>query len=323
MQNVICFAIGNKNYLNPIRVSIGSFCEYNNSKLIVYLTDNSSEFFKSEFHYDNVEFVDIKDTKSEKYFKDNYDKFAESVYTFSKDHLFDVFVANELLDRTITKYKNETRAILRLDMDTLFLSSIEESVQKFIDSDYLVGACIEKQFNRDMYHVSNCITWYVRLKYYMNMGNFIVRVNENTITDHFERTLNIFKTHNLSHLYYPDQDAINIIYENNKSYNMNKDGWILSIGDIKDYTYVNKPIFIHYAGTEKPFVRGSVTWIPEFVDTYKVYYKHAIKFICDENFLKSISGITETIREEMTRMSGPLVVSHITVRSLLRHWKII
>lgn len=66
MQNVICFAIGNKNYVNPMRISIGSFCSYNNSKLIVYLTDNSSDYFNSEFHYNNVEFIDIGETQSKK-----------------------------------------------------------------------------------------------------------------------------------------------------------------------------------------------------------------------------------------------------------------
>lgn len=321
MQNVICFAIGNKNYINPMRVSIGSFCSYNNSKLIVYLTDNSSEYFNNEFHYDNVEFIDIGETQSKKYFEENSDKFATPFYVFSKEHLFDVFVANELLDRTISKYKKETKAILRLDLDVVFLSSIGDSVNKFLESDCRVGSSLENSPMRPAWcnaEIPDSVTVFSN---YMNMGNCILRINKETITDHFQRTLQIFDSYGLNHLYYPDQDAINLIYKNYTKYNMNKDGWLISMADINDYLEVKQPVFIHYAGLDKPFAsknRDNVQ--PCFKNTYEWYKKQAIKYGCDNNFIKLIDERIFNTYNKFAFVSNGSVYYCVSMYNLLKKW---
>ena len=291
MQNVVCFAIGTKNYVNPMRISIGSFCAYNNSKLIVYLTDNSADYFNQEFHYNNVEFINIGKTKSREYFDKNRSNLAKSCYVFTDDHLFDIFVANELLDRTIAEYKNDTKAILRLDLDTVFTSSIDDSVNNFLESGCIVGSSIENSIMRPMWCAGVIPDSVSVIDNYMNMGNFILKITRDVITDHYKRSLQIYETYGLNKLYFPDQDAINLIYKNYNHYNMNKDGWLISMADINDYYEVDKPVFIHYAGLDKPFVRKENLIYPCFKSTYKWYRNQAIKYHCDNEFIAAIDQV--------------------------------
>lgn len=321
MQNVICFAIGNKNYVNPMRISIGSFCSYNNSKLIVYLTDNSSDYFNSEFHYNNVEFIDIGETQSKKYFEENSSKFATPFYVFSKEHLFDVFVANELLDRTISKYRKETKAILRLDLDVVFLSSIENSVNKFLESNCKVGSSLENSSMRPAWCNAEIPDSATIFDNYMNMGNFILRMSKDVITNHFQRTLQIFDSYGLNHLYYPDQDAINLIYRNYTKYNMNRDGWLISMADIEDYLEVKQPVFIHYAGLDKPFAsknRDNVS--PCFKNTYNWYKQQAIKYKCDDIFIKTIDKRILDTYNKFAFTSNGSVYYCASMYRLLKRW---
>lgn len=324
MNKCIAFAIGNLNYLDPIRIALGTYVKYNDTKLRVYITDNSADTFKELFNtYENIEFVNIDKSKSREYFDAHYNEFVDNVYGFSKDHIFDVFVANELLDQMIKEFKGEYQVILRLDLDVIFLSSIENSIDNFIYSKCRVGSSIESNL-RNM--ISNSISESgIKLPdNYMNAGNFMIRLDDDTITDHFERTIELQNSIGLHKFKYPDQDALNLIYRDSTIYNANSDGWILSVVPASNYINVEYPIFLHFASKKKPFVKTvPVEHIHELYYAYPMYLEAAKEYNCSDTFIDTIASNIELIKAYNTTMTGKLFIDVLERRKMLRKFGVI
>jgi lipopolysaccharide biosynthesis glycosyltransferase len=286
MINITCFAIGNLDYLNVIKIGVGTFQQYNKVPLVIYLTDNSADAFSTVIKYSNVTFKNIGDSLAADYFNKNKDLFNADFYAFSIDHIADMLMANEVLDRTIAGYP-ESDVVVRLDMDVLFCGSMLDSVERFYNSGCVVGSSIENTPSRPQ-GLAQATSNFIHTNMYMNAGNMMFNCKHaDLIKDHLSETFKMFKQYDIKNFNFPDQDALNLMYKDKAIYNANPDGWLICVADSDDYKNCNKVIFIHYCTKNKPFnYHGGSRHV--FANTYHKYLDCAYKYHCSDIFIAKI-----------------------------------
>lgn len=291
MTKALCFAIADLDYLDIIKVGLYTYSLHNSQPIKIFIEDGSAEVFRKEIPLDCVEFInyDLTKTKCYKFYNKHKDLFSTKYYYWSSDHILNMLSANEILDQLIAKYENEYDAIIRLDLDVLFYGNIAETIDKFIESNRVIGSIIE------------CVSTETRIGHlggdYMNAGSLFFRMrHSDLIHDHTEQTFEYLETENTT-LYFPDQDAINLMYFSKKKFRLNDKGWIANIYAVDDIKQLSEnTIFVHYAGPGKPF-KNTYPGQHPLRATYPVYLEAAKQAHCSERFIKNVENCIDTLGE--------------------------
>ena len=295
-EPVICFAVGNADYLDPIIVATNSFAEYNpDIPLVVFLNDGSAKIFQDKIKLPNVTFRNCHNEQVIEFCKKHHDDFSPEAYAFSIDKMVDLFAANYVLDVMVDEYRDKYEVLIRLDMDVIFVNSILPSVEKFITSNYRIGGIPESQACCLYSPNKNYQRIYVAA--YLNAGSLMFRLDDQTINDHLQRSIDIIEHNDFRHFHYPDQDALNNIYANTKSYDVTADGWWIPMCNMGK-TSTNM-IFIHYASTTKPFNYTDSNKLDHiFRDSYPYYLQQAKKYKCSDEFIHKLTTVIDMLRRD-------------------------
>ena len=295
-EPVICFAVGNADYLDPIIVATNSFAEYNpDIPLVVFLTDSSAKIFQDKIKLPNVTFRNCHNEQVIEFCKKHHDDFSPEAYAFSIDKMADLFAANYVLDVMVDEYRDKYEVLIRLDMDVIFVNSILPSVEKFITSNYRIGGIPESQACCLYSPNKNYQRIYVAA--YLNAGSLMFRLDDQTINDHLQRSIDIIEHNDFRHFHYPDQDALNNIYANTKSYDATADGWWIPMCNMCKIS--TNMIFIHYASTAKPFNYTDSNKLDHiFRDSYPYYLQQAKKYKCSDEFIHKLTTVIDMLRRD-------------------------
>ena len=294
---VICFAVGNADYIDPIIVAVNSFTEYNaDIPLVVFLTDSSAEIFQNRIKLPSVIFRNCHNEQVIEFCNKHHDEFAPEAYSFSVDKMADLFAANYVLDVMVNEYRDEYEVLVRLDMDVIFVGSILQSIKKFILSERRIGGVPESQLRWLYSPDKNYQNKYVDA--YLNAGSLMFRLDDQTINDHLQRSIDIIEHSDFRYFPYPDQDALNNIYAHTKSYDATADGWWIPMCHMGKIC--NNMIFIHYAGTTKPFhyTDGYNAMDHIFRDSYTYYLEHAKKYNCSDEFIHKLTTVINLLNRD-------------------------
>ena len=143
----------NEEAVKMLEVALKSFYLFNsNFDFKVYCLDNSKELFENEFkkfNFENLEFINFKDrTKWNSFLervKRNDLTDIERLNLFKnvdEYYVFDTSVCIsklEIVDLLLEKYD----IVIMSDIDLVYLNSIEDCVNAFLESDQFIGACTE------------------------------------------------------------------------------------------------------------------------------------------------------------------------------------
>ena len=297
-ESVICFAVGNIDYLDPITIAINSFVEYNKDiKLVVFLTDGTSTVFRKKIGFENVIFRDIYSQEVVDFCKKHKNHFNATSYCFAIDKMADLFIANEALDIMVKEYRNQYDVLLRLDMDVFFLDSILPSINNFIASNCRVGGIFE---DRHRYYKPSIDFTNITVDNYINAGSMMFRLDDKTISDHLKQSIDIIEAVGLSTCPYPDQDALNLIYPDNTKYDATPDGWWIPMLNYARRT--NRMIFVHFASVAKPFNAGTEDTADHvFRDAYPYYLELAKKYNCHPEFIQDLTNVINEVNQMETK----------------------
>lgn len=312
---VICFAVGNIDYLDPIIVASNSFAEYNpDIELVVFVSDNSAELFREKIKLRNISFENYNDSRVDDFCRRHMTEFGEGLYAFDNSKMSSLFMANSVLDTMISRYADEYDVLIRLDMDVVFTNSIMPSVKNFIKSNCVVGSVMEHNHKLaiPMENFKN-----PDIDNYMNAGCMMFRLNSITIRDHLSEGIYRIVKLGLSSCPFPDQDALNLIYELYDKYDSTKDGWLIPMVEPSSYDG-SEIIFIHYASVTKPFNytnKRNITW-HILRDSYSYYKDCAVRYGCSDEFIEKISSVISSIKTQKDTMSD--TVSRLQFRKIFK-----
>lgn len=289
MPKALCFAIADLEYLDIIKVGLYTYAIHNSQPIKIFVEDGTAEIFRKEISLSNIEFInyDLTKTKCSKFYNEHKNLFSTKYYYWSSDHILNMLSANEILDQLISTYSNEYDVIIRLDLDVLFYGNIDETINSFIDSNCVIGSTIERAITDERISRPG--------GNYLNAGSLFFRLrHKDLITNHTEQTFKYLETVSTT-LYFPDQDAINLMYFDKKKFKLNDKGWIIGIyneDDIKELS--DNTIFVHYAGPGKPFKNACPGRHPLRV-TYPTYLQAAKQAGCSKEFIKTLEDCLNSL----------------------------
>lgn len=306
MSKVLCFSLADREYLDVIKIGLYTYAKYNSHPLKVFVTDGSADQFRAEINYDNVEFInyDLSGSQCYTFYNDHKNLFDSRFYFWDNDHIPHMLVANEILDELLTTYSGAYEVILRLDLDVMFYSSIDDSIDKFIESGCCIGGNIENR-------VSVGVTTPVRD--YINAGSFLFRTNhEDIVRNHTEQMFRLLEKTNRIY-YFPDQDSLNVIYNTYDKFNLNICGWIIAMMRTDDLMKLNtNDVFVHYAGPGKPFRPTNDNTKHPLRATYPRYLELANSAKCSDDFILRISDCIKSLQpaDDETRIPTVMFTKH-------------
>ena len=143
----------NEEALKMLELALKSFYLFNsNFDFKVYCLDNSKELFENEFkkfNFENLEFINFKDGTKwnsflERVKRNDLTDIERSNLFKNKDglYVFDTSVCIsklEIVDLLLEKYD----IVIMSDIDLVYLNSIEDCVDAFLESDKFIGASTE------------------------------------------------------------------------------------------------------------------------------------------------------------------------------------
>lgn len=270
IEGIPVFLSSDNNYAPFVATTIASIMDHTKSFVNFYILDGGITIenvrrikeLRKEFPSFSIEFIEI-DVKKE------FKNFPVRVH-FSID-MYTRFL--------IPKLKPELKKVIYSDVDVIFNGDIKELLNERLDG-YSLGAvpynfgylnpikygeCSAKRFNERLSISAE--------HKYFESGLLLIDVNlwkKNNIT---EKLINKVKNNSNEIILTPDQDVLNIVFENNYKELDNKYIVVphrknVMRTDIITRKSIKKPFIIHYAGPNKP-------WNNPKMDMADLFWKYA------------------------------------------------
>ena len=240
----------NEEALKMLELALKSFYLFNsNFDFKVYCLDNSKELFENEFkkfNFENLEFINFKDGTKwnsflERVKRNDLTDIERSNLFKNKDglYVFDTSVCIsklEIVDLLLEKYD----VVIMSDIDAIYIDSIEDCVNAFLESDKFIGGTKE--------YIGDC-------KFYVNTG-FVIFNSSKYSNNIFDSSIEVLNTNKIKETYkrqimYFEQDLLSLITDS--KFEIKE--IICPIVD-SDTRKLDKNFFlIHFAGKEfKPWI---------------------------------------------------------------------
>lgn len=316
-----CIAIASfdKDYVNPAKVFIHTF-KYNHPDIPInmYILDDYIPDEDMLNLYPDVTFKHIKNDRVKQFLTENKNEinttsFDGNMYDSSK--LICMFSYLEAIDELIAENKYDV--IIKSDLDVVWIDSIYNEVNKFVDSNLPI-AMSREHLNLRHYRANDKLLHYPHLA---NGGYFcagITLYNAHVLPNGVLDTIfNTMKSYGINKFVQLDQDALMLSY---------KDKFVLN--GVYNHTSVHIPkgkdvYTIHYNLCAKPFGKinkQTVGGFPLF-RTYRLYKQIAETVNCDAEFITLLENNLQKL-SELTRhcdLSSPVLqILNIKLTNMLK-----
>ena len=319
-----CIAIAtfDKDFVNPAKVFIHTF-KYNHPDIPInmYILDDYTPDQNMLNLYPDVTFKHIKNDRVKQFLTENKNEinttsFDGNMYDSSK--LICMFSYLEAIDELITENKYDV--IIKSDLDVVWIDSIYDELNKFVDSNLPI-AMPREWVSIIQYEAGDKLLHYPHLA---NGGYFcagITLYNTHILNNSVLDTIfNTMKSYGINRFVYLDQDALGLSYKNKFVLNGAYNHTSMPIPKGKD-VYV-----IHYNLVAKPFgkiTRETVFFHP-LARTYKLYEQIAETINCDTEFItllkNNLQKLSELIEPYYT-VSPVLQILNIKLTNMLKGLK--
>ena len=292
-----CIAIASfdKDFVNPAKVFIHTF-KYNHPDIPInmYILDDYIPDQDMLNLYPDVTFKHIKNDRVKQFLTENKNEinitsFNGNMYDSSK--LICMFSYLEAIDELIAENKYDV--IIKSDLDVVWIDSIYDEVNRFVDSNLPI-AMSREGVNRAHYEANDKLLHYPHLA---NGGYFcagITLYNARILTNGVLDTIfNTMESHGINKFVYLDQDALVLSY---------KDKFVLN----GVYNHTSMPIpkgqdvyVIHYNVYAKPFGKVSKQTVGylSLSRTYKLYQQIAETIKCSTEFITLLKDNLQKLSE--------------------------
>lgn len=287
-MRVIAFAVCDKDYINPLRVMLKSFRSKNSIPFKVYKLGNFE--IPDDLKLSNVEYIDFKPEKTVKFINDNFDKFNKDSFIgnlYNETKLINMFVHLEIEDMLIKEYD----IVFKTDIDVVYLDNIDKSLINFYNSNKPVGLSQENRILDSKY-----ILYDIFKNRYINFNTGYVMINSKYCNNIFDSIINAMNNIGFEKFKYLDQDAVNVVFNYNDTYNLYYEGLINANSEVSKIPL--EIISLHYNVNEKPFADISVKHFFNIISikTYHSYLKISELCNCDIDFLNKIKKHIDYIK---------------------------
>lgn len=292
-----CIAIAtfDKDFVNPAKVFIHTF-KYNHPDIPInmYILDDYTPDQNMLNLYPDVTFKHIKNDRVKQFLTEhkneiNTTSFDGNMYDSSK--VICMFSYLEAIDELIAENKYDV--IIKSDLDVVWIDSIYDELNKFVDSNLPI-AMPRELVSIIQYEAGDKLLHYPHLA---NGGYFcagITLYNTHILSNGVLDTIfNTMKSYGINRFIYLDQDALVLSYKNKFVLNGAYNHTSMPIPKGKD-VYV-----IHYNLPAKPFgkiTRETVGYLP-LTRTYRLYKQIAEAVNCNAEFITLLENNLQKLLE--------------------------
>jgi hypothetical protein len=281
--------------LDATKVMLYSFTKYNpDVPVLMYVFDKDVDIFAQHIPLNNVKFIAFDTvTRLQTFCEEHSKEIHLDMFNFmyEPDNIYKWFVSTEIIESLAHELSDCYDVIMRLDIDTLWLSSVMPSVTKFYASGKGIGSVAEIGDYIHKIAQPSLLDYFSNGNMYLNVGTMMFRMDKIPL-DLVAKTILLMSNIGMHKFYCYDQDNINLIYDAQDKYDTTLDGYLLTLNVYdKDVLYqlYNEvtPVCIHYAWLTKPYCcMGDCYLICSL--TYLTYFKQAVACKCSKTFIQTI-----------------------------------